>query len=261
MDEYIISFFKAFGLFIMGLIAFRIMGSQTVGRLTDFDLVVVIAIGALIGDALADPELNTLIIIFAIAGLVLAQVITSILAMKSPFFEKIVVGSPIKLVDKGKILMNGLRKARMTKKNLSEELRVKGLMETNNVEQAFLEPNGKLSVIEKQKSSSKHSKLEKVHQQGSEEIMPIITLSSKALNINEGGNGTMAQQVDTNMLKKAEAATSIAKDMIASAIEQSAANQTLCEESLRQAANEIAQAKTVICQVLSSMQVPRNSNH
>lgn len=83
MDEYIISFIKAFGMFVVGLIAFRIMGSQTVGRLTDFDLVVVIAIGALIGDALADPELNALIIIVAIAGLVLAQVITSMLAMKS----------------------------------------------------------------------------------------------------------------------------------------------------------------------------------
>lgn len=142
----------------------------------------------------------------------------------------------------------------MTKKNLSEELRVKGLMDTSNVEQAFLEPNGKLSVIEKQNASSKHSKLEKLYQQGSKEIMPIITLSSKDLNINEEGNGTMTQQVDTNMLKRAEAATSIAKDMIASAIEQSAANPTLCEESLKQAANEIAQAQTAISHVQSSMQ-------
>lgn len=34
----------------------------------------------------------------------------------------------------------------------------------------------------------------------------------------------MAQQIDTNLLKKAEASASIAKDMIAQAIEQSAAN-------------------------------------
>lgn len=151
--DYIISLLKAIGMFIVGLIAFRIMGSQTVGRLTDFDLVVVIAIGALVGDALADPELNPLIIIVAIGGLVLAQVITSLLAMRSPFFEKIVMGSPIKLIDKGKILMNGLRRARMTKNNLSQELRVKGLLDTNNIEQAILEPGGKLSIIEKQKTT------------------------------------------------------------------------------------------------------------
>lgn len=75
--DYLMSFLKVLGMFIIGLTAFRVMGSQSVGRLTDFDLVVVIAIGALVGDALADPELNPLIIIVAIGGLVLAQVITS----------------------------------------------------------------------------------------------------------------------------------------------------------------------------------------
>lgn len=53
----------------------------------------------------------------------------------------------------------------------------------------------------------------------------------------------MAQQVDTNALKKAEASASIAKDMVTQAIEQSASNQTLCEEALKQASTEFAQAR------------------
>ncbi|RRJ64566.1 hypothetical protein EHV15_17775 [Paenibacillus oralis] len=61
-------------------------------------------------------------------------------------------------------------------------------------------------------------------------------------------------QVDTNTLKKAEAAASIAKDLIVQAIEQSAANQTLCEEALKQASTEIAQAQTMVSQVQSSIQ-------
>jgi uncharacterized membrane protein YcaP (DUF421 family) len=145
--EYLISFSKAFVMFVVGLIAFRMMGSQTVGRLTDFDLVVAIAIGALIGDALADPELNVLIIITAIAGLVIFQIITCFVTMKSPFLEKIITGKPIKLVENGKILPQGLRRARLTKSNLHQELRVKGLLSVDNVKQAFLEPSGKVSVI------------------------------------------------------------------------------------------------------------------
>ncbi|KRE48114.1 hypothetical protein ASG81_07255 [Paenibacillus sp. Soil522] len=119
------------------------------GRLTDFDLVIVIAIGAIIGDGLADPELNLFILIAAIAGLVLMQLLVSVLAMKSKFIEKLVSGSPIKLIENGKILMNGLRRARITKNNLDQELRVKGLTGFEQIEQAFMEPNGKLSVIEK----------------------------------------------------------------------------------------------------------------
>lgn len=149
--DYVLSVLRAVGLFVVGLLAFRIMGSQSVGRLTDFDLVVVIAIGAIIGDGLADPELNVFILIAAIAGLVLMQILASVLAMKSTLIEKLVMGSPIKLIENGKILLNGLRRARITKNNLDQELRVKGLTSLEQVEQAFMEPNGKLSVIEKEK--------------------------------------------------------------------------------------------------------------
>lgn len=147
--DYVFSILKAIGLFVVGLVAFRIMGSQSVGRLTDFDLVVVIAIGAIIGDGLANPELNLFILIAAIAGLVLMQILVSVLAMKSKLIEKLVMGSPIKLIENGKILLSGLRRARITKNNLDQELRVKGLTGFEQIEQAFMEPNGKLSVIEK----------------------------------------------------------------------------------------------------------------
>lgn len=65
--------------------------------------------------------------------------------------------------------------------------------------------------------------------------------------------------IDTNKLKQAEAAVSLAKDSITSAIEQSASNTTLACEALKQAANEIAQAQTNISQVQSQLQVEQSS--
>ncbi|WP_152391943.1 hypothetical protein [Paenibacillus guangzhouensis] len=67
----------------------------------------------------------------------------------------------------------------------------------------------------------------------------------------------MAQQIDTNSLKRAEAVTSIAKDLITQAIEQSSSNQILCEEALKQASNEIKQAQTMISQVQSTFQTDK----
>ncbi|MBP1966712.1 hypothetical protein [Paenibacillus aceris] len=64
----------------------------------------------------------------------------------------------------------------------------------------------------------------------------------------------MAQQIDPNQLKKAEAATTLAKSLISQAIEQSAANPTLCEEALKQASMEITQAQTMISQAQSTLQ-------
>lgn len=69
----------------------------------------------------------------------------------------------------------------------------------------------------------------------------------------------MGNQIDTNKLKVAEAAVSLAKDAITSAIEQSASNQILSSEALKQAANEIAQAQTNISQVQSELQIQQSS--
>lgn len=147
--DYIDSFVKAIGMFILGLVAFRVMGSQAVGRLTDFDLVVAIAIGALIAKPLSDPNLNVWFSVIAIIALVLAQIALSYLTLKNRFIEKIVQGNPIKLIENGSILLWGLRRARISKTDLEEELRTKGINSPSQVAEAYIEPNGKLSVLEK----------------------------------------------------------------------------------------------------------------
>ncbi|AWX57675.1 MULTISPECIES: hypothetical protein [Brevibacillus] len=64
----------------------------------------------------------------------------------------------------------------------------------------------------------------------------------------------MPSQINTDSLKKAEVATTLAKNMITQAIEQSAANPQLAEEALKQASQEIAQAQTMVSQVQSTLQ-------
>jgi hypothetical protein len=64
----------------------------------------------------------------------------------------------------------------------------------------------------------------------------------------------LAQQIDPNQLKKAEVSATLAKSLIGQAIEQSAANPLLCEEALKQASAEIAQAQSMISQVQSTLQ-------
>ena len=68
------------------------------------------------------------------------------------------------------------------------------------------------------------------------------------------------QQVDTNQLKKAEAAASLSKELITQAIEQSAANPDQAEEALKQASSEIAQAQTMVSQSQSTMQQSKSNS-
>jgi ribosomal protein L17 len=71
----------------------------------------------------------------------------------------------------------------------------------------------------------------------------------------------MTNQIDTNKLKQAEAVSSIVKDMISSAIEQSAANPTLASEALKQASSEVAQVQTLISQAQSLYQTQSSEEY
>lgn len=140
-------------MFSVGITAFRLMGSQAVGEMTDFDLVVVIAIGALMGAPLVDPSIQPLTSIIAISGFVVAQIVFSFLSLKSNRFEVLIMGRPIQIIRNGKVLMDGLKKARMTTKNLDQELRIKGIETVEKVKDGFLEPNGKVSLLLTKKST------------------------------------------------------------------------------------------------------------
>ncbi|WP_134700173.1 DUF421 domain-containing protein [Ammoniphilus sp. YIM 78166] len=155
--EYLTVAIKAAGLFVVVLIGFHVMGNQAVGRLAAFDLVVVIALGALIGAPLADESLNIFMAATAIITLVFLQRFTAFLTLKSKWFSKMAIGEPIKLIEQGKIDEKGLRESRLTYNNLMEELRLKGVTRIADVEMAYLEPEGQVSVIplEKEKPVTK----------------------------------------------------------------------------------------------------------
>lgn len=150
---YVPIFLKTLLMFSVGITAFRLMGSQAVGEMTDFDLVVVIAIGALMGAPLVDPSIHPLPSIIAISGFVVAQIVFSFLSLKSDRFEVLIMGRPIQIIRNGKVLMAGLKKARMTTKNLDQELRIKGIETVEKVKDGFLEPNGKVSLLLTKKST------------------------------------------------------------------------------------------------------------
>lgn len=140
---------KALAIFILVMIGFRIMGNQAVGRLTAFDLVVVIALGALMGAPLADDSLNIWMASTAVATLVALQQLTAYLTLKSKRIAKWVIGEPVKLIENGEIKNRGLARSRLTYENLIEELRLKGFTQVADVEMAYLEPEGQVSVIPK----------------------------------------------------------------------------------------------------------------
>ena len=86
--------------------------------------------------------------------LICYEVFSAWLCLKIPRYRKVVTGSSVLIIEKGKILQNNLRQLRMTCEELIEQLRLGGEFDIQNVFYAFLETNGELSILSRNSSQN-----------------------------------------------------------------------------------------------------------
>jgi uncharacterized membrane protein YcaP (DUF421 family) len=71
------------------------------------------------------------------------------IAFHVPVFERFLSPPPLKLVENGRLLRRNLRKEYVTEDELMGQIRLKGLRHLNQVQAAFMESDGDISVIAK----------------------------------------------------------------------------------------------------------------
>ncbi len=145
----LVVFARALILYIIVVISMRIMGKRQIGQIQPFEL----AIAIMISDLAAVPMQNTGIPlvngIIPILTLLIAQMLMSLLSVKSIWARALICGKPTILIEKGKIKEEELRRELYTLNDLLEQLRINNFSNIADVEYAILETNGQLSVIPK----------------------------------------------------------------------------------------------------------------
>lgn len=144
--------FRTLILYFLALVVVRVMGKRSVANLAPFDLVVII----MIGSAAAIPMEQNVSLLNGIIPVVLlgvAQYLVSLLNVYSRGAERVTQGTPVLLVQNGKVLWENLKKERVTLEDLRIMLREAGIDNITDVQEARLEPNGKVSVIKTKEAS------------------------------------------------------------------------------------------------------------
>lgn len=140
---------RTFVLYIIVLIAVRIMGKSELSKMSPFQLVIVFMIAELAAMPIDDPTTSLINGVMAIFTLMLLQVLISFLSIKSEKFKNLVSGKPSILIEKVKLNIKELSKLRITSTDLLEQLRLENCPSLSNVEYAIMESNGQLTVIPK----------------------------------------------------------------------------------------------------------------
>ncbi|SFJ29487.1 DUF421 domain-containing protein [Thermoflavimicrobium dichotomicum] len=137
-----------FSVFLL-LLSTHVIGKQAISRLTYTHYFVSITLGSIAGNLAFDTKLNAFNLAVSFVLFSALAVLLSYLALKSRTLKKWIIGEPVILIDKGKILEKNLSKINMSLEVLNESLRRKDIFDINEVECAILEMDGGLSVLKK----------------------------------------------------------------------------------------------------------------
>lgn len=139
--------FRVIVLYIVVMVALRVMGKREIGELSVFDFVVSVMIAELSTLPMEDTAVPLYRSLLAIAALVGLQVLVAYIQLKSHRFRHWVDGEPTVLVEHGEIKDKEMKKIRYTMHDLLTQLRDKGIANVADVEFAILETSGTLSVF------------------------------------------------------------------------------------------------------------------
>lgn len=150
-------FLRTVMFFCITVLSLRLMGKRQIGELEPTELVVTILISDISTLCLQDINLPVLYAVIPISVLVIFEVITSVLSLKSPAIRRAFSGNYSVIIENGKLNQSEMHRAEVTLDEVMEEIRKKGGLVLEDVQFCVLETSGQMSVI--LKKDTKHKKV------------------------------------------------------------------------------------------------------
>ncbi len=140
---------RAAVVYLFLLIAFRLTGKRQVGQMTTFDLVVVLVISNVLQNAMIGADNSVAGGVLGASVILIVNFIIAEIAVRSRRAERILEPEPTVLIVNGKIIEKNLRKELISSADLHSALRKDGIISSEDVKLAVLEPNGTISIVKK----------------------------------------------------------------------------------------------------------------
>lgn len=125
----------------------KLMGYRQISEMSFFDYVVGISIGSIAAEMATNIDIEwwkgvTAMIIYGVIGIFL-----SVITQKSIKARRFISGTPIVLIEKGKINKESLKKARIEIDDLLTSARGNGYFNIGDIDYAIMETTGKISFL------------------------------------------------------------------------------------------------------------------
>ena len=148
-----ITFIRAVIIYITVIIAMRIMGKRQIGELKPHELVITVLVSQVASIPLEDNSMPLANMFVPILIFVAFEIIVSAISMKSLNFRNLIQGKPIFVIKNGKLDEKQMKRLRFTIDDLIDAIRQKDVFDISTVQDAVIETNGSISVLQKAEES------------------------------------------------------------------------------------------------------------
>ena len=145
--ELLSTIFRTIFFYFFVTVGYRLMGKREIGQLGVIDLIVSILIAELVAISIENIDKSIFLTIIPIAILVVIEIIFAFISIKSRKFRTLFSGTPSIIINHGVINYKEMIKQRYSLDDLLVSLRQASIKSIEDVEYAFLETNGKLSIF------------------------------------------------------------------------------------------------------------------
>ena len=134
-------------MYLYTIVLARMVGHDAIGQIGPFEFVLVVAVGSAAGDPMFYPDVGLLQGILVITVVILLHRVTGAILARSRRAESIVEGDPKLVVEAGQIRTDQLGSGSLSERELLAMLRLQGVRDLGEVERAYFENNGRVSVF------------------------------------------------------------------------------------------------------------------
>lgn len=139
---------RAFTTFLIALVLIRVAGIRSFGSKSAFDIVLSITVGAVLSRCISG-KYSYLACVSAAAVLALMHRLFAMITSYSSFFSRLIKGKPDMIVSSDKIDRGKMKLHNLSQEDLEQAARKAGLKSIDEIDEAFFETDGKVSIIPK----------------------------------------------------------------------------------------------------------------
>lgn len=139
--------FRCSVVYVLLLLALRLTGKRQLGQFTPFDFAVLLIVSNAVQNAMTGPDTSLVGGIVGAGTLFGLNYLLSMLSTRFQLFGHDVLGDPTVLVNDGHLIMEHLRRERVSADDVLMAMREHGVDDITQVKHAILETDGTISIV------------------------------------------------------------------------------------------------------------------